>query len=439
MLRAARLLLAGGVLAWAQPFTVFNDDGAWCWFQDERVLFHRGKLIIGSVAAGVHDPSRRGDVELLVYDAASGRKTLVELHDRLQLDDHNAPALLIRPDGRLLAVYARHGSENCFYYRLSTDPHDPTRWGPVRRFVPSQSSRITYSNLYYLSAEKRIYNFFRGLDDSFKPSYAWSDDLGETWARGNILIRVPATFRHRPYVRYASDGRRTIHFFYTDGHPRNFDNSAYHIYYRGGYLRRSDGARIRSLFEGLKEPAEGTRIFAGDANNVAWVSDIHLDARGRPYVVYSVQKGGAGLPEKDHGSDHRYRYARWDGKRWLDYEIAYAGTRLYPGEDDYTGNIALDPVDPDTVYISTNADPRTGTPLVSAADGRRHWEIFHGRTRDGGRSWEWTALTRDSARDNIRPIVPLPDPRYRAVLWLRGTYTSYTNYDLDIVGVIERR
>ncbi len=240
-------------------------------------------------------------------------------------------------------------------------------------------------------------------------------------------------------MRYASNGRDEIHFFYTEGHPRNYDNSVYHIYYRGGNLYRSDGALIGSLSRGLKDPAEGTRIFAGDADNVAWVSDIHLDDQGRPYVAYSVQKGGAGLPEKDHGQDHRYRYARWTGRRWLDYEIAYAGTRLYAGENDYTGNIALDPADPDTVYISTNADPRTGRPLISAADGLRHWEIFRGRTRDGGRTWVWTPLTRDSKVDNIRPLVPYPDQEFTAVLWLRGTYTSYTNYAMEVVGLIERR
>ncbi|MCS7316250.1 MAG: BNR-4 repeat-containing protein [Bryobacterales bacterium] len=430
--------LAAPALAASEPI-VFNDDGGWCWFQDERVLIHGGFLAIGSVAAGVHDPARRGDVEVAVYELASGRRTLCELHDRFERDDHDAPALWVRPDGRWLAVYARHGSENRFYYRLSLRPGDPTEWEPARQFAPSETSRITYSNLCYLAGERRLYNFFRGLDDSFKPSYAYSDDLGDSWVRGNVLIQVPGAFRHRPYARYVSDGKDTIHILYTEGHPRDYDNSAYHVYYRRGSLYRSDGTRIGALTEGLKHPAEGTRIFAGNPDNVAWVSDIHLDAEGRPYVAYSVQKGGAGLPEKEHGHDHRYRYARWDGSRWRDYEIAYAGTRLYPGENDYTGNIALDPADPNTVYISTNADPLTGKPLISRRDGRRHWEIFRGRTHDGGKTWRWEAITRDSLSDNIRPVVPAPAGGYGAVLWLRGHYRSYTDYDLDVVGLVWRR
>ena len=189
---------------------VLNDDGAWSWFEDEREIVHDGKLIVGSVASGTHDPARRGDVEVLTYDLATGRKTLSELHDRLQHDDHNSPALLSRPDGRILAVYARHGPENRFYYRISEQANDATRWGQERTFSPSESLRITYSNLHYLSRENggkgRLFNFYRGLDNHFKPSYATSDQGGRNWTSGNVFIDVPSRFRHRPYVKYTSNG-----------------------------------------------------------------------------------------------------------------------------------------------------------------------------------------------------------------------------------------
>lgn len=430
----------------ANGIIIFNDDGAWSWYEDERAIVDNGKLIIGSVAAGTHDESRKGDIEVVTYDIAAGsRRRLSELHDGLldtrgAYDDHNSPALLVRPDGRMLAVYSMHGPENRFYYRISTSPHDPTRWQPEKTFTPSESSRITYSNLHYLSKENkskgRIYNFYRGINDSFKPSYAYSDDWGETWIVGNIFIDVPGRFRHRPYVKYASNGIDTIHIFYTEGHPRNFDNSTYHIFYRDGKLHRSDGTVIRSLAEGLKDPTEGTRIFKGDPNSVAWVSDIHLDASGRPCVAYSVQKDSAGLPPGRGGEDHRYRYARWTGKEWVDYEVAYAGSRLYAGEDDYTGNIALDPDNPNVVYISANVDPVSGKPLISRPDNQRHYEIFKGATKDGGKRWSWTAVTSNSAVDNIRPIVPKWDGKHTALIWLRGKYIAYTNYDLDLVGTI---
>jgi hypothetical protein len=211
----------------------------------------------------------------------------------------------------------------------------------------------------------------------------------------------------------------------------------YHVLYRDGQLRHSDGTPIRALPEGLKSPGEGTLVFQGDPNNVAWTSDLHIDSRGRPYMLFSVQKDSAGVPGGQGGEDHRYRYARWTGKAWKSEEIAYAGSKLYSGEDDYTGNAALDPHDPDIVYISTNADPVSGRPLISRADGKRHWEIFQGR-RHAAR-WTWTPMTHDSSADNIRPIVPIWPGKHFALLWLRGKMRAYTDYTFEIVGYTATR
>jgi hypothetical protein len=433
-----------------QPAIVFNDDGGWCWFQDERVIVYKDRLLIGSVAAGVHESARCGNIDVVTYELSTGRKRLDVLHPNLsagpgnRYDDHNAPAFLVRPDGRILTVYSKHHAENRFYYRISVDPENPAAWQPEHTFIPSETSRITYSNLLWLGVENggkgRIYNFFRGLDDRFKPSYAWSDDLGETWKTGGVFIDVPAQFRHRPYVKYVSNGADTVQIFYTDGHPQEFsNNSNYHIYYKDGMLYKSDGTPIRRLAEGLKDPAEGTRIFPGNAENIAWTSDIHLDRAGRPIVAYSVRKVPPGMPPQHACEDHRYRYARWDGKRWVDHEIAYAGSCLYSAVVDYVGDITLDPGDPDTVYISTNVDPKSGKPLLSKADGKRHYEIFEGTTTDGGASWSWKPITINSSADNLRPTVPIWPGDRVALLWLRGTYLTYTHYDLAVVGIIAKR
>jgi len=406
-----------GTIAGADP-VVLHEDGAWCWFEDERAIIHGDALIVGTVADGrnpdgTRNAGRRGHIEVVTFDLARMQRVgSVVLHSNLQADDHNSPAFMARADGRILAVYAKHGPENHFHYRITTRPGDTMHWEPERTFTPSANSRITYSNLFRLSAENagrgRIYDFFRGLDNSFKPSYVYSNDGGESWHKGSVVINVPSKVKHRPYAKYASNGTDTVHIVYTEGHPRNYDNSVYHVFYRDGHLHRSDGTVIRPLSQGLVEPEEGTRIFQGDADNVAWTSDIHVDGEGRPYVVYSVQKDSAGLPTGQGGEDHRYRYAWWDGSEWNDHEIAYGGARLYAREDDYTGNVALDPQNLSRVYISTNVDPVSGKPLASG-----HYEIFEGVTGDGGATWEWQAVTEGSAVDNLRPIVPISRGRDR--------------------------
>lgn len=181
-------------------------------------------------------------------------------------------------------------------------------------------------------------------------------------------------------------------------------------------------AQLSSGFETNIRTWDFTRIFEGDADNVAWMTDIELDHKGRPVILFSVQKDGRGLPPKQGGDDLRYHYARWDGRQWRQDEIAHAGTRLYPFEDDYSGLAAIHPSDPTTVYISTNADPVTGTPLISEADQKRHYELFRGRSGDGGQTWQWSSITANSAVDNLRPIVPKWRDERTAIVGMRGQY-----------------
>jgi hypothetical protein len=99
--------------------------------------------------------------------------------------------------------------------------------------------------------------------------------------------------------------------------------------------------------------------------------------------------------------------------------------------------ISLDPSDPNTVYISTNAHPVTGEALISQADGYRHYEIFKGQTDDYGATWRWAPITMDSTLDNIRPIVLMWNGQHTVLLWMQGIYYTYNVYNMDIVGIID--
>jgi hypothetical protein len=299
----------------------------------------------------------------------------------------------------------------------------------------------------------RIYNFHRGR--GFNPNCTISDDGGASWRYGWRLLewtrddlandpRYTGLDGRRPYVRYASNGRGAIHFLLTDDHPRAYDNSIYHGYYKGGKLHVSDGRELASpTNDGSSplKPHDFTELFRGDADHVAWTSDIRVDRTGYPYVAFSVQVDGAETRSvrATGGLDHRYYYGRWDGGQWNVHPMAYAGTKLYAGEDDYTGLVALDPDDPTTVVISTNADPKTGLPLVSSVDGQRHWELFQGSTADGGVTWRWIPLTSNSSEDQLRPVIPSWPEGPRVILWARGTLESYRDYHLDIVALVQAR
>lgn len=433
----AGLVMVAPVAAQERDFVagnlvVLNDNGAWSWFMDERAIVDNGKLIVGSVrAVGTFSSGKEdanwGNVEVAVWDLASGSVKKVVLHPHFEQDDHDAPAFFVRPDGRYLAVYSKHAVERKFHARVS-GPGDPLTWGPATEFVSPGGDRayggdnVTYSNLFPLSPG-RLFNFYRGL--GHEPNYAVSTDMGASWTYGGHLLEGKGGYS--PYLKYAFDGRDTLHFVATEDHPRNYDNSIYHGFIKNESIYLSDGTRKASLSETTEAPIAAwdlTRLFAGDADNVGWVIDLELDARGRPYVAFSVQKDGRGLPRGRGGQDHRFFQGRWDGSAWQVHEVAFAGTRLYPGEDDYTGLMALDPRDPDTLFISTDADPATGIPLISQADGQRHREIFQGVTTDQGRTWRWRSITRDSTQDNLRPLVPRWDGPGTILVWMRGTYKN---------------
>jgi len=83
-----------------------------------------------------------------------------------------------------------------------------------------------------------------------------------------------------------------------------------------------------------------------------------------------------------------------------------------------------DPNNPNVVYMSSNIDPRTDT----ATD---KYELYKGFTNDFGKKWNWTAITENSTMDNLRPVVPKWNGQNTAVTWLRGTYSTYVNWNTD--------
>ena len=438
----------------ADPW-VLNGNGAWCWYQDERALVDpdRGLLMVGSVAApeGDDGEARAGNVELTVTELNTGRSEVVVLHENLEADDHNAPALWRRRDGRWLAVYAKHKTDNHTRWRIS-EPHDPTTWGPEQTFDWTELTGgrgVTYANLHEMDG--RLYCFARAINDD--ACALVSDDEGDTWSFAGKLFDRPKVGYVNGYCRYDDSSRGSagagregaghggagrIDIITTDHHPRNFNNSIYHGYLAAGALHDSGGAVVdpHALSGDAPDQAELTTVFAADSvwhgekMTRAWTTDIR---RVGPAVAATFTTRANDEPENTRFDDHRFFYARSDGGGpWQVHQVANAGRALFPHEEDYTGLIAIDPYDVDSVYAATHIDPRDGGELA-------HHEIFHGRTLDAGGTWTWTPVTQDSGMDNLRPIVVPGDPGRVVLLWFRGTMTSSQHYDCEIAAHVRPR
>ncbi|HEY8146973.1 MAG TPA: BNR-4 repeat-containing protein, partial [Kofleriaceae bacterium] len=409
---------------------VLAEDGAWCWFQDERALFIGERLIVSSVS---HD----GDVQVSSYDLATGDRQGAVLA-RLERDDHDVPSLLHRSDGALMAFYTKHNHDSLMRWRVSRGKGgDLSSWEPEQTF--DTGVKISYSNPFQLAGEAdAVYLFYRSLDIS--PSFSRSSDGGASWSPpARVIHSFDETRTHRPYVKYASDGAETIHLVYTDGHPNEFNgtavaplgNSVYHLYYRAGRLHRSDGSVVAPLVPGQSldlAPGAGTLVHDGrDGEAFTW--DLALDEEGNPVVVYAT------FPDEssEHATlgDHRYRYARWDGATWHDHAVAFAGRGQTLRSKHASGGIAIDPDAVDTIYFASSVDPIDGKPAGTGA-----FEIYRGRTGDGGASWRFEPITSDSAIDNIRPIVPARHPTATAVVWMQGIYDEYfDSQNMRVVGL----
>jgi hypothetical protein len=237
---AAVLPILGVLLSLAAPpalaadnvdgnLIVFNDDGGWSWYMDERAIVDQenGTIIVNSVASSPLFTGRNGDVEGVAYHLATGRRQRFVLADNFEEDDHDAAGLLIRPDGKYLAVYARHGSTVATlgdYFsrsRVSSNAHDVGAWEPEVAFdwqsTPSNDYEASYSNVYHLSAENRAYNLVRVTHRS--PNSMISDDLGATWTFGGQLTSGETTGYSNGYFKFASNGVDRIYFLGTEQHP----------------------------------------------------------------------------------------------------------------------------------------------------------------------------------------------------------------------------
>lgn len=417
----------------------FSDNGAWCWYQDERVVVDvaGGKLVVGSVASryGVGGLPRDGDINAILFDLESGRNQRFTLkHGYTSYgggDDHNAPAFLVRPDGKYLVVYAGHNNDNFSRYHI----YDGSSWSEEQQFdwdtMPGGSDfQTTYSNLFYLSAEERVYNIAR--TDSRSPNLMVSGDQGNTWSYGGQLTEPDITIGYvNGYFKYATNGIDRIDFIATEHHPRDFNTSIYHGYIQDGKSYTTDGILLDDDItdKAAPNPDEYTQVFA--ANTVVsgvtmtrcWTIDLQVYDDGTLGAIFKARANNSEF-------DHRFFYARYDGNQWNSSYLGKAGPKLFAQEQDYTGLGALDPSDPSTVIISTSVDPRDDTDLGVH-------EIFKGVTGDNGVTWTWTPITEKSTRDNLRPIVPAWGENNTALLWWRGTYNFSQSFDAAVVGILQ--
>lgn len=396
----------------------FAPDGAWCWFGDPRADYYhatRDRVFYGWI-------THLGDIQIAQYDRQTHRRDVYDIAYGMRVDDHSNPSLITLPDGRLMVFWTGHAQTLPIYYRISTNAESVLSWGPTRSFATSipGHSQYTYPDPVFVPQDGlhgRLYLLWRsGVGTAQDTAVTWSDDLGGTWAPGQLVISNPG---QRPYTKVVADGRGGIDIATTDGHPDEVTvNNVYFARFYQGSLYRADGTLIRSIADGPAPPSSLDLVHSQAATGAeGWTWDISVAADGTPVITL------ADFPSR---SAHRYRYATWSAAAgWEDRVIvADAGPAFDPdgAEPSYSGGVMLDPDNPDVVYLSR----KVGS----------YFEIQRSVTRDQGLTWTSSPITANSTRNNVRPFVVsgTGETGAGAVLWMAGSYTRYTNFGTAIVG-----
>lgn len=385
-----------------------NVDGAWCWFNDPRALYYKGtkeQTYFGWI-------NSVGDVLVASYNHVTGEYIEKTLFEKLEVDDHDNPAIFFRKDGRIIVYFSKHTSAPAHRF-ISTNPEDITSWGNDYQF----GVNVTYP--YPFQVNDKIYVFYRGIN--WHPTLVVSDDDGETLGEPQQFVTGGGG---RPYARYCQDSTGAIHIAVTTGHPRQeATNKIYYACLKNGKFYRADGTFIKDYTgtaTALDIDNNEAETVYNASNGKGWIWDITVDSANNPVMVY------ASFPTD---LDHRYHYARWTGSEWFQTELTKGG-KWFPQtpdgasepEPNYSGGIILDYNNPSVVYLSKQV--------------KGVFEIFKYTTADKGHNWKEQAITWDSPADivNVRPVVPRQHKKgFFEVLWMRGKYRYYQDYHTSIV------
>jgi hypothetical protein len=401
-----------------EGFSWAAQNGAYCWYQDPRAIYSKGaseKTYIGFIDNG-------GTTKVWSYDHGTDQTAMATLHTAFEKDDHDAPSLFLRNDGRITAYYTRHGTDRFIFYRTTVNPENISTWQAEDTIITPQTVNGTcYTHEFQLKNENnRIYLFMRNL--GYGPTMIHSDDNGGAWSAPRQVV----TSEDRPYTKYISDGESKVHFAFTDGHPRDQPtNCIYYMYMEQGKFYKASGALIKdtsALPVKTGSAYEADRVYNGATSGKAWIWDIALDAQKRPVLVFAV------FPDDNN---HHYYYARWTGTQWFTKDLVNAG-KWFPQtpagttepEPNYSPGASLDHGDPSIVYLSR---------FVSG-----QCEIERWTTADSGKTWTSVPITKGSAKRNVRPITAWPQPfgaqppAKKILFWMNGDYVHYTNYSTGI-------
>jgi hypothetical protein len=395
------LLAAGGGSSFTPPaptLSVFEllpstENVGWVEIPYPQIVTSGGRTFFGYVKGS------NGDVKAAHYDHASHTSsTPVVLHAALggegTADNHDNPAFVVRPDGKVLAMYCRHAG-SALLSRLSTSTLDATAF--AAEVSTDRGNQHDYPAFFYVGST--LWLLFRNTTSGQNANlcYLRSTDDGATWEATATAV-YNGTAGHTPYWRLWHDvSTGLIHVVVTDLEPNTASKLGHFtIDTADGTLRKSDG----------------TIISAGTPLAYADISPID-DGTAGSTQTWGVTMDGANpvaIYMRHLTSDNMIRMARWTGSAWTT-ETILASTGGQLGINKFGSGCAIDPLDIDRVWV----------PVKVSGKFEMH------ECRKAG-TWAGTALTSGSSRDQVWPAATFGSDGTIDVMWQDVAYANDTTF-----------
>jgi hypothetical protein len=340
------------------------------------------------------------------------RTNTLALNYKIPMDDHMAPTIYVRTDGRLLVFSTDH--DGPIHSWKSTNPEDITSFG-VQTEIDSGQNAYPKPVL----CGSRLVLFYRKqvVSEGRPHHYRISTDDGDTWGSE---VKFLANSTQRPYVQVVGNGADRVDISFTQGYPSEVATcSMYHCYFTpsDGKFYKSDGTEITNL---PLDHSAATLVYSG-ATNEAWGWDVQIRS-GNPEILFEQIVNAA--------SDYRIRHASWNGSAWSDREVATIGSRFAAGganTAEYTGGACFDPSDLNTCYLADEVSSGV-------------WEIE--KFTYNGTSWSYDSTVSGTGGVRFRPVVVRnPHASELRAFWNNATsplhYTNTDNFNTDLEAIMD--
>ncbi|QDV24401.1 BNR-4 repeat-containing protein [Aureliella helgolandensis] len=337
---------------------ICGSNGGWTWFTQPVAVYDP---VGNNTLTGWVNQQGARHISINNHDTKTQQDILLSTTD-LEGDDHNNPSICIRSDGRYLVAYCEHNERNTVKFRVSTNPNDGSAWDAEYSITPTVEGILSYTQLWRLSGEDKIYLFGRhdGADAWY---YVTSTDDGATWS-AQVDFIDHGTFQC--YPRFWTNGvdkflivctkkeNNVNSFIANDSAGVALDLTGNRPIYALQYNSGSGWAEMNG--DALTLPIVHTdygasSIIATDVGDDSrWVGDITQDAEGVVHALYYV------YPNHDE-RNHDLYHATYDAdtETWSSVKVMDEGGPLvshYSPSVSYPGVAVFDPLDASKIAVA---------------------------------------------------------------------------------------